>query len=337
MDKEQAVSMPFTTADTLQHAVTVCSKRQLQKLVLNGDRHISGSLLMLPLLDTLTETMLSYVETRNTYDLCRDLVEGNSLRGGGSDMHLSGSLTFDIKHPFGQDMTNMHWISPADDATQQDMLRHLGVGGFGDILQEFGLYFPYLTKLVCYQLSFLVVSQCFLKWPHADLSSNGSTAWNVLFPLVLVEDSCDELVVYSNNKKVSATVKYQLGTAVVLGDGGIHATNEVNYSGGSFRLMASVYVADITKLNVKQLLSDVSQKYPKSVKLLLEMAEKPQWCRQLGLNMPTIPVADRVGHDWYRSFQKLIKYKEAHGHVFITPYEDYAPQSRHIDNVLMLI
>jgi hypothetical protein len=110
----------------------------------------------------------------------------------------------------------------------------------------------------------------------------------------------------------------------VLRDGGIHATNEVNYSGGSFQLMASVYFADITKLNVKQLLSDVSQKYPKSVKLLLEMAEKPQWCRQLGLNMPMIPVADRVGHDWYRSFQKLIKYKEAHGHVFITPYEDYA-------------
>jgi hypothetical protein len=280
--------------------------------------------MMLPLPDTLTETMLSYAKTRNIYALCRDLVEENSLRGGGSDTHLSGALMFHIKHPFGQDMTNMHWISPADDATQQDMLRHLGVGGFGDVLQQFGDYFPYIMKLVCYQLSFLVVSQCFLKRPHADLSGNGSTAWNVLFPLVLVEESGDELVVYSDNKKVSATVKYELGTAVVLGDGGIHATNEVNYSSGSFRLMASVYVADICKLNVQQLLTDVSQKYPKSVKLLSEMAEKPHWSRQLGLNMPTIPVADRVGRDWYRSFEKLKVYKETVGHVFITPHEDYA-------------
>jgi hypothetical protein len=62
------------------------------------------------------------MRTRNIYVLCKDLLDGNLLRGGGADKHHCGSLTFDIKRPFAKDATNMHWISPSDDVTQQDLL-----------------------------------------------------------------------------------------------------------------------------------------------------------------------------------------------------------------------
>ena len=114
---------------------------------------------------------------------------------------------------------------------------------------------------------------------------------------------------------VSDTVKFHLGTAVVLGDGGVHATNMVDYTGGSFRLMASVYIADISKYNVLALVADVSQKYPNSWKQLMQMTEQPHWTRQFGLSLPTIPVKDWVGCNWYSSFEKVKALRKLKGTV----------------------
>jgi hypothetical protein len=243
----QDMVIPSTTDD---QAADVVDIRGNQEIKVHNNGLISESMLMIPLPQALTETMLSYVRTRNIFDLCTDLLDGNLLQGGGADIHQCGSLTFDIKHPFAKDATNMHWISPSDDVTHHDLLHYLGFATFGEVLQQFGKYFPHIGKLICYQLSFIVVSQVHKIWPHADLTCNGNTAWNILFPLKLVEGSTDEFMVFSDNKEVSDTFKFHLGTAVVLGDGGVHATNIVNYTCGSFRLMASVYITNINKYNV---------------------------------------------------------------------------------------
>ena len=320
-------------------AADVVDIRGYHKIMDHNNHVISDKMLMIPLPQALTETVLSYVRTRNIYVLCKDLLDGNLLRGGGADKHHCGSLTFDIKRPFAKDATNMHWISPSDDATHQDLLHYLGFTGFGDVLQQFGKYFPHIGKLTCYQLSFIAVSHVHKIRPHADLTCNGNTAWNILFPLKLVEGSTDELMVFSDNKVVSDTVKFHLGTAVVLGDGGVHATNMVDYTGGSFRLMASVYIADISKYNVLALVADVSQKYPNSWKQLMQMTEQPHWTWQSGLSLPTIPVKDWVGRNWYSSFEKVKAFKEAHGHCFITPYNDpslseWVYRQRHYYNLM---
>jgi Helicase associated domain len=280
---------------------------------------LSDSLFTMNLPKHLTESMLHYVKTRNICDLCLDLL-GSSSRV--ADQHVSGNQVFDIRRPFGPRITNMHWIAPSNEATLFEIIRNLGSGGFGKVLQVFGDYFPHINKLVCYEISFLTVSSCNTIRRHADLNGNNHTAWNVLFPLVLVNNSVDELIVFSDDKKHSKHIKYNLGTAIVLGDGGIHATNLVQYAANQYRLMMSVYVADISVKNAPHLMEDASHMFPGSVKDILEMAKRPNWTRESGLHMPTIPLVELVGREWYQSFQQLKQFQQSNGHCFITNEDD---------------
>ena len=280
---------------------------------------LSQSLFSLNLPKKLTESMLNYVQARNIDDLSLELLENTRLD---SDQHSCGTHVFDIRRPFGPRATNMHWVAPANKGTFDDVLVHLGSGDFGRVLEAFGATFGHIQKLVCFEISFLTVSTCHRIRPHADLIENDHKAWNVLFPLVLVDNSVEELIVYSDDKRLSKKIKYTLGTAIILGDGGIHATNLVQYMAKSFRLMASVYIGDVTRGNARPLMADASHKYPGSIQDLLDMARHPHWTRQSGSAMPRIPVEDILGRDWYHSFLKLKEFKEHNGHCFVTVEDD---------------
>jgi len=280
---------------------------------------LSGAFFTVNLPNHLTEAMLRYVRTRNILDLCRDLV-GDSSRA--SDTHVSGDQVFDIRRPFRLSQTNMHWIAPSNEETLDELLRYLARGDFGNVVEAIGAYFPHVSKLVCYEISFLTISSCSRIRVHADLNGNGNTAWNVLFPLVLVDNSVDELVLFSDDRKSSKHIKYCLGTAIVLGDGGLHSSNIVHYAVNQFRLMMSVYVADITENNAPNLMEDASHKFPGSVDELLELANRPHWTRESGLKIPSIPLKEYVGREWYQSFQQLKRFQESKGHCFVTVEDD---------------
>ena len=60
-------------------AADVVDIRGYHKIMDHNNHFISDSMLMIPLPQALTETMLSYVRTRNIYVLCKDLLDGNLL------------------------------------------------------------------------------------------------------------------------------------------------------------------------------------------------------------------------------------------------------------------
>jgi hypothetical protein len=61
--------------------------------------------------------------------------------------------------------------------------------------------------------------------------------------------------------KVDQPVKYNLGTALVWGPGTEHSTSITSYS-GHYRICISASVAFITPLYVKQIMMDITQKFP---------------------------------------------------------------------------
>jgi len=162
---------------------------------------------------------------------------------------ISG-FAFDIKSTSRKFHSNMVWISPANQATHNNLLKHLGSGGFGSILEVLGSSLPnMLDSLTCYQLSFLAVSRCKKMLIHKDFSDMAYQAWNVLISLVMVDSpvsTLGKLVQQSNDKTEKLSLKYEHRVGIGLRDNALHGMAAGEYNNLQYRLMASVYVAKIT-------------------------------------------------------------------------------------------
>ena len=293
--------------------------------LIRNDRNAVMSRLILsaPLNLKLTKVMMKFAQDRNIIGYMSDLLTGiNEVAGRRTITYHCGTLTYDVRRPFKGVDGNMHWITPANYLTHMDIIRHLSFGGLGDTLQMIGNYFPNLEELTCYQIAFIGVSEYKELRVHRDLHGITDYGWNILIPIILVDESPPELMIYSDNRKKQHEVKYKLGEAVLLGSEALHSTNPVRYIDGKFRLMLSVFVAQISTVNVDLLLHDVTQKWPRSRKLLLDLAKDPHWTRENGLSMPILPIDNVVGSAWYRRFEELKAFKVDHGHFFVTALDD---------------
>jgi len=160
----------------------------------------------------------------------------------------------------------MVWISPANQATHNDWLKHLGSGGVGSVLEVLGSSLPnMLDSLTCYQLLFLAVYRCKKTLIHRDFPDMAYQAWNILIPFVLVDSSVStlgELVLQSDDKLEELYMKYKHGVGIVLEDNALHGTGIMEYNNQQYRLMASVYVAKITCHVVDYIIHDIMQLFP---------------------------------------------------------------------------
>jgi hypothetical protein len=182
--------------------------------------------------------------------------------------------------------TKMHWTTPGSLDAHKTILSVLASAGFDEVLCTLGenLKLNHLTVLGVY---FLAVSDSGRKGDdffHADVQDTNMSAYNILFPLMLVEGSQPELIIQdqqedSRGKTKSGNFKFREHEALILGEGAIHSTNPGIKSGKAFRLMASIYVADVDKDNIKGVLKtfDGSPSEWFKKKALLQMGI--QWSR----------------------------------------------------------
>ena len=92
-----------------------------------------------------------------------------------------------------------------------------------------------------------------------------------------------ELVVRSDDNSKQLIYKFEMGTAIIIGDGGLPGTAPIQYKCGDYRLMASIYVGETCSNNVKQIMKDLTQKYPpRSSHMLLDWSKKPHWTKEGG-------------------------------------------------------
>ena len=184
-------------------------------------------------------------------------------------------LEWFVQRPEDHWHSNMHWISPADAESHDDYLRALGEGGFDEVLDGIGKTLG-LEGLVCFHVTFIGVSHCDKGYLHYDFHETGGKGFNVIFPLILANESYPELAVQSDDGEHVGGYKYRYNYASMVGDNAIHATAAIDYtSTGEMRMAATVYIADVHPGNVGSILSDYTQAYPpKDAKLLLKDAGK---------------------------------------------------------------
>jgi hypothetical protein len=110
---------------------------------------------------------------------------------------------------------------------------------------------------------------------HYDVKGTGGKAFNIIIPLILATNTTPELEIQPSGDDsfppVVGDYRYQIGTAIMLGDEAWHATGEVNYT-REFRLALSVYVADISENNINALKDSYTQLYHPGGDNLLELS-----------------------------------------------------------------
>ena len=257
----------------------------------------------------LTAVMLDFVNSLGVKQLF-DYCIGQVPRTFKSDITQS-PLKWDIRKRPLPDTSDMYWISPADAKSHFKMLSHLGSGGFDHILNAIATVNDQnITHLTVYQLTFMVVSYCSETRFHTDNDDTlAGKVWTVIIPIILPSASTPELIVRNEKTKVDQPVKYNLGEALVWGPGTEHSTAITCYS-GHYRVCISASVAFITPLYVKQIMMDITQKFPpRKSSLLLQWARSPHWSRSAlsgnSINIPHLEINALLGMEWYEKYSHL--------------------------------
>ncbi|KAL7492611.1 hypothetical protein ACHAWT_002390 [Skeletonema menzelii] len=224
-----------------------------------GGKIVSQYAFQITLPPNLIPTLLNYTSQLGIIDKFREFTSTSPMpTSPNEDSHHGQFVTFGsnrwyAQRPAKKFQSNMHWISPADERTQEEYLRVLFAGGFGEILDKIGKALL-LDGLVAYHLTFLAVSKSIRGYTHHDTTSTGGRVYNVIIPLLLEEDVDPELILIDDVTGERGGYKYEVGVAALMGDDVVHGTMECDYTEerGGMRLAATVYIADINDLNVKE-------------------------------------------------------------------------------------
>jgi len=231
--------------------------------------------------------LLKYCDRMGIIDLFRQLTGPKPLNPGDTEYVDLNGVNWFVQGTEAYWNSNMHWVSPGDEDAQQSYLSALGASGFDEVLDAFGTSLG-LDGLVCYHVTFIAVSNCTKGYVHYDVSGTGENAFNIIVPLLLVDESPPELDVYEYNTDGDKQegLKYDYDWAVAIGDDTYHATSPIDYTGsGEMRLAATIYVADVKEDNVDAILADYTQAYPPNDRELLLSKQGIHWGR--GSKLPT--------------------------------------------------
>ncbi len=227
-----------------------------------GDR-ISKNMYRVALPSTLLHELRTYANKMGITDFYRSVViDGPPYNPGQEKLVTFQKQNWMVHRPKSHWMSNMHWLSPADESAHNDYLTILSAGGFDKVLESIGSYFN-LNGLSAYHLSFIGVSQCERGFIHTDVNDSGLAAFNLIIPLMLVEGEDPELEILSDDETKTRFYQYEYNVASMIGDDALHATASCDYvAKGEMRICATVYVGDITTTNVRNLLMSLTQAYP---------------------------------------------------------------------------
>lgn len=138
--------------------------------------------------------------------------------------------------------SDMHYISPDDFGSNQLFMEALSDAGFDMVLNSVGTR-DNLTSITVYYPSYIAVSHCTRSLMHTDSDEDGH--YNVIFPVLQVNNSKPELIVGDSSANIYVPYKYEPEHAVVLGKEGLHGTAPCDYRGtDSMRMVVSVYMVD---------------------------------------------------------------------------------------------
>jgi hypothetical protein len=228
---------------------------------------------------SLRRTIFEYVVKIGMFEYFKHITyRGNSL---GADEDYSAEfagLAWHVQRPPEHRNSDMHWISPIDKYTHEDYLEVLSQAGFDSVLQSIGETLG-LEGLTAYHLSFIGVSHCSEGSLHQDVAESGGKVFNMIIPLISVDNSGPELNLSDVNTLgddvIVGRLRYEEDVAIMLGNSAYHATSAVDYrTQRQFQLAATIYIADISSENIDAIMKHYTQEYPPydDSKALLELS-----------------------------------------------------------------
>jgi hypothetical protein len=200
----------------------------------------------------LTATLRKYCIDRGITGIFQKLMNEPLAPAGQKFLELgSTDLRWSIYRPDKHWNSNMHWLSPTTSQAHEDYLKVLGFAEFDTVLQGIGQEVDHIDGLVCFRLFFIAVSHCTEGYMHVDFDGEENKAFNVIIPLILVDESSPELNIRGDNKPYLVNkFKYEENVGVILGDNAAHSTASCDYRGkNQMRLAASVYLCDVNILH----------------------------------------------------------------------------------------
>lgn len=204
--------------------------------------------------------LLKYANDLGITEILRHVTSGGNPLPPGSDHEVPiGDELWFLQRPGAEWSSNLHWLSPGNELSHNQYLDVLLSAGFDSILQSIGETMG-AEGLVAYQLTFIGVNSCQKGNFHTDFARVGGKAYNVIIPLILVEDSEPELGIQVTSDTGDLRIgrlKYEYEVAAMIGDHLEHATSAANYeNSGEFRMAATVYIADVNPDNVNSLVEN---------------------------------------------------------------------------------
>ncbi|CAB9508732.1 Guanylate cyclase [Seminavis robusta] len=205
-----------------------------------------------------SKKMLEYADRSGITDIMRKYItEGQPLEQNGQERTLINGGVWWAKRFDSEWQSNMHYITPDDERSNNDFLSALGEAGFDQVLDGIGKHFG-LDGIICYYASFIAVSHCSGSYPHVDAENSNGKAFNLIFPVLQANESTPELMLGEDH--FGPTVipyRYEPEAGILLGDDGVHHTAPSDYRGtDQMRMVISVYMADINEDNRWQVFWD---------------------------------------------------------------------------------
>ena len=217
--------------------------------------------------------------TRVMQDL---ILNGKGLKKDGQERVRINGGTWWIKRFDGNWQSNMHYITPDDDASNEQFMVALGEAGFDQVLAGIGHHFD-LKRLSCFYASFIAVSHCVYSYMHSD--SDYDKVWNLIFPILQMNTTDAEINLGSDvdvdtsEYPLVAPYKYETDAGVLLGKDGFHGTAPTDYRGlGGMRLVASVYMGDFDDSFVDSYVEEWNDPpYPRRNYLRNALMQRSHW------------------------------------------------------------
>ena len=184
-------------------------------------------------------------------------IAGNQFYSG--RVETLGHKKWVIQRQFESRRSNIHRLSPADEASHENLLHGLFEGGFGDLLRRVGEGLEF-DGLVAYKLSFIGVSYCSPGYKLRDTSETGGMGLTMIIPLIMLEESelqIDIEDVYDQK----GSYKFTFDETLLIGDNVVHSVKGIEKS-GNLTLFLSIDIADVNEENSGTFAAHLDQHYP---------------------------------------------------------------------------
>lgn len=233
---------------------------ELQQLVWEHNQEpVTTHAYRLGLAKGLSQKMLEYTEDLGIVDLYKKLLNEDVLES--DDWYVFNATTpstqpheewFAQRYKSKEWAFNMHYVAAWSESARVSFLRGLNQAGFGQALETIGTELD-MEELTCFHVSYMGVSQCENSMMHTDIYATDYKGFNIIFPIMVVPGSKEELDIQAYDANVVTSVNYEYDHAIVMGDWGYHKTSPNSFTNDDVRIVVGIYCAEMTPSNLNQL------------------------------------------------------------------------------------